>query len=391
MFLSFDFYVSIYRLSSSKPRPMTSIFIAKESRSGEHRVAATPETTARYIKLGFSVIVEQGAGSGACFSDEQYQDAGASISSDFASGCAVANLVLKVAPATSDEAQHLTSAHVVVSFLQLDLHGDDANAVLAKDAKIFAMEKVPRTTLAQKMDALSSQANIAGYKAVLIGACELGKYFPLLMTAAGTVKPARVVIFGVGVAGLQAIATAKRLGAVVEATDIRPEVKEQVESLGAKFIDVEKDESDDGEASVYASEASDEYKARQAAAVAASVANADVVITTAQIPGRAAPVLIPAAMVATMKAGAVIVDLAAEQGGNCELTAANEITNHNGVIIVGTTNLPSTMATNASELYARNVLSVTEHIFEFPEEGSPSLNLDADDEIVSASIVSSVS
>jgi NAD(P) transhydrogenase subunit alpha len=241
------------------------------------------------------------------------------------------------------------------------------------------------------MDALSSQANIAGYKAVLIGACELGKYFPLLMTAAGTVKPARVVIFGVGVAGLQAIATAKRLGAVVEATDIRPEVKEQVESLGAKFIDVEKDESDDGEASVYASEASDEYKERQAAAVAASVANADVVITTAQIPGRAAPVLIPAAMVATMKAGAVIVDLAAEQGGNCELTAANEITNNNGVIIVGTTNLPSTMATNASELYARNVLSVTEHIFEFPEEGSPSINLDADDEIVSASIVSSVS
>lgn len=369
---------------------MTSIFIAKESRAGEHRVAAAPETIARYVKLGFSVIVEQGAGNGACFSDQQYQDAGANICNDFAAGCAAADLLLKVGPCTSNEAQHLGGNHLVVSFLQIDLHGDDAAAVFAKDAKIFAMEKVPRTTLAQKMDALSSQANIAGYKAVLLGACELGRYFPLLMTAAGTVKPARVVIFGVGVAGLQAIATAKRLGAIVEATDIRPEVKEQVESLGAKFIDVEKDD-DDGEASVYASEASDEYKKRQAEAVAASVANADVVITTAQIPGRAAPMLIPAAMVETMKAGAVIVDLAAEQGGNCQLTVAGEVTTQHGVILVGTTNLPSTVAVNASELYARNLQNVVEHIFEFPEEGAPTLNLDAEDEIIGASIVSSVS
>ncbi|HIA38372.1 MAG TPA: NAD(P) transhydrogenase subunit alpha [Planctomycetes bacterium] len=370
---------------------MTSIFIAKESRAGEHRVASTPETISRYCKLGFSVVVEQGAGGGACFSDQQYQDAGATICNGFASGCAQADLLLKVAPCTADEAQHLNDKHLVVSFLQLDLHGNDAGAVFAKGAKIFAMEKVPRSTLAQKMDALSSQANIAGYKAVLIGACELGRYFPLLMTAAGTVKPARVVIFGVGVAGLQAIATAKRLGALVEATDIRPEVKEQVESLGAKFIDVEKDDDDDGEASVYASEASDEYKQRQAEAVAASVANADVVITTAQIPGRAAPLLIPLSMVKTMKAGAVIVDLAAEQGGNCEPTVADEIITVNGVTIVGTTNLPATVAVNASELYARNLQNVVEHIFEFPEDGAPTLNLDADDEIVSASIVSSVS
>jgi NAD(P) transhydrogenase subunit alpha len=370
---------------------MTSIFIAKESRDDEHRVAAAPETIARYVKLGFSVIVEQGAGNGACFSDQQYQDAGATICNDFAAGCAAADLLLKVGPCTSDEAQHLGGKHIVVSFLQIDLHGDDAAAVFAKGAKIFAMEKVPRTTLAQKMDALSSQANIAGYKAVLLGACELGRYFPLLMTAAGTVKPARVVIFGVGVAGLQAIATAKRLGAIVEATDIRPEVKEQVESLGAKFIDVAKDDGDDGEASVYASEASDEYKKRQAEAVAASVANADVVITTAQIPGRAAPLLIPSAMVATMKNGAVIVDLAAEQGGNCESTVSGEVVNVDGVTIVGTTNLPATMAINASELYARNLQNVVEHIFEFPEEGAPSLNLDAEDEIIGASIVSSVS
>jgi NAD(P) transhydrogenase subunit alpha len=367
---------------------MTSIFIAKESRAGEHRVAAVPETITRYRKLGFDVVVEQGAGEQACFSDQQYQDAGASICNDFASGCQQAQLVLKVSPCTSDEAQHLNDQHLVVSFLQPDLHGDDANAVFAKGAKIFAMEKVPRTSLAQKMDALSSQANIAGYKAVLLGACELGRYFPLLMTAAGTVKPARVVIFGVGVAGLQAIATAKRLGAIVEATDIRPEVKEQVESLGAKFIDVATDNEDDAEASVYASEASDDYKKRQAEAVAASVANADVVITTAQIPGRAAPLLIPSAMVATMKHGAVIVDLAAEQGGNCELTVANEVTQQHGVTIVGTTNLPASVAVNASELYARNLQNVVEHICDFPEEGSPTLNLDAEDEIIGASIVS---
>lgn len=366
---------------------MTSIFIAKESRAGEHRVAAAPETIKRYCKLGFSVVVEQGAGKSASFSDQQYQDAGAAICDDFSSGCKQAQLVLKVSPCTSDEAQHLSDQHLVVSFLQLDLHGDDAKAVFAQGAKIFAMEKVPRTTLAQKMDALSSQANIAGYKAVLLGACELGRYFPLLMTAAGTVKPARVVIFGVGVAGLQAIATAKRLGAVVEATDIRPEVKEQVESLGAKFIDVATDD-DDGEASVYASEASDDYKKRQAEAVAASVANADVVITTAQIPGRAAPLLIPSAMVATMKSGAVIVDLAAEQGGNCELTVSGKVTQQHGVTIVGTTNLPATVAVNASELYARNLQNVVEHIYDFPEEKLPVLNLDAEDEIIGASIVS---
>ncbi|MDP6963077.1 MAG: NAD(P) transhydrogenase subunit alpha [Planctomycetota bacterium] len=369
---------------------MTSIFIAKESRAGENRVAAVPETISRYVKLGFSVAVETGAGDAAHFSDQQYMDAGASICNDFASGCDFSKLVLKVAPVTNSEASHLSSEHIVVSFLQLDLHADDAKAAFNQGSKVFAMEKIPRTTIAQKMDALSSQANIAGYKAVLLGACELQKYFPLLMTAAGTVKPARVVIFGVGVAGLQAIATAKRLGAVVEATDIRPEVKEQVESLGAKFIDVERDD-DDGEASVYASEASEEYKKRQAAAVAASVASADVVITTAQIPGRAAPLLIPKEMVASMKAGAVIIDLAAEQGGNCELTVANEISVHNRVTIVGTTNLPSTVATNASELYARNVQNVVEHVFEFADDVPPSLNLDADDEIVSASIVSSVS
>jgi len=252
-------------------------------------------------------------------------------------------------------------------------------------ATAFGMELVPRITRAQKMDALSSQANIGGYKAVLNGATALGKYFPLLMTAAGTVKPAKVVIFGVGVAGLQAIATAKRLGSQVWATDIRPEVKEQVESLGAKFIEIE---SDDGqtEPSVYAKEASDDYKKRQAEAVAAHVSEADVVITTALIPGRPAPMLIPAAMVESMKAGSVIVDLAVSQGGNCELSQCGEDVVAHGVTILGHPNLPATVPVNASELYSRNVLQVVEHLVPVKENENHDLILDFDDEITAGSV-----
>jgi len=364
---------------------MTTLFVAKESRDGETRCAATPETVGRYIKRGFKVLVQAGAGESASYRDSDFSDSGAEIISDFASGCSQSDVVLKVARATVEEAGLMKKGSLLVSFLQAAQDPGSAKAVLDAGVSNFAMELVPRTTLAQKMDALSSQANIAGYKAVLIAACELGRYFPLLMTAAGTVKPARVVIFGVGVAGLQAIATAKRLGAVVEATDIRPEVKEQVESLGGKFIEVKPDDGGE-DASVYAKEASDDYKKRQAEAVGASVAQADVVITTAQVPGAKAPVLVPEAMVKTMKFGAVIVDLAVEQGGNCDISEAGKIVVKHGVKLVGTTNLPGTVAVHASQLYARNVQHVVDHLVPTKENDNLEIRLDFEDEIIGASI-----
>ncbi|MDA0667406.1 MAG: Re/Si-specific NAD(P)(+) transhydrogenase subunit alpha [Planctomycetota bacterium] len=364
---------------------MTTLFVAKESRDGETRCAATPETVGRYIKRGFKVLVQTGAGEAASYRDSDFSDSGAEIISDFASGCSQSDVVLKVARATVEEAGLMKKGSLLVSFLQAAQDPGSAKAVLDAGVSNFAMELVPRTTLAQKMDALSSQANIAGYKAVLIAACELGRYFPLLMTAAGTVKPARVVIFGVGVAGLQAIATAKRLGAIVEATDIRPEVKEQVESLGGKFIEVKPDDGGE-DASVYAKEASDDYKKRQAEAVGASVAQADVVITTAQVPGAKAPVLVPEAMVKTMKFGAVIVDLAVEQGGNCDISEAGKIVVKHGVKLVGTTNLPGTVAVHASQLYARNVQHVVDHLVPTKENDNLEIRLDFEDEIIGASI-----
>ena len=364
---------------------MTTLFVAKESRSGETRVAATPETVGRFVKRGFKVSVQADAGEPAAFLDADYSSAGAEIVADFPSGCASADLVLKVARPTVEEAGMLRKGTLLISFLQAAQDPEPAKALVDHGIGSFAMELVPRTTLAQKMDALSSQANIAGYKAVLLGACELGRYFPLLMTAAGTVKPARVVIFGVGVAGLQAIATAKRLGAIVEATDIRPEVKEQVESLGGKFIEVKPDEGTE-EASVYAKEASDDYKKRQAEAVSASVAQADVVITTAQVPGKKAPVLVPDAMLAKMKQGAVLVDLAVEQGGNVEGSEVGKIVKKYGVRIIGTPNLPATVAMHASELYARNVQHVVDHIVPTKENEALELRLDLEDEIIDGSI-----
>jgi len=366
---------------------MTIVFIPRESRAGETRVAATPETTGRMVKRGLEVHVETGAGEFSFFDDSAYAEAGATIVSSIQSGLEKAEVVLKVAPPTLDEVQAMRAGQILISFFQGVQNPEVAKALQAARVTAWGMELVPRTTLAQKMDALSSQANIGGYKAVLIGACALGKYFPLLMTAAGTVKPARVVIFGVGVAGLQAIATAKRLGAVVEATDIRPEVKEQVESLGAKFIEVKPDEGAE-EASVYAKEASDDYKRRQAEAVAASVANADLVITTAQVPGKKAPVLIPLELLETMKPGSVVVDLAVEQGGNCALSEVGKHILHKGVTIVGTPNLPATMPINASELYSRNLLDVIKHLVPDPEEdgATPTVVLNLDDEIIGGSI-----
>jgi NAD(P) transhydrogenase subunit alpha len=364
---------------------MTTLFVAKESRAGEHRIAATPETVARYTKRGFTVLVQAGAGDGSSCADALYSEAGAEIVPDFASGCTKADVVLKVARPTVEEAAAIRKGSLLVSFLQAAQEPEPAKALLDAGVGSFAMELIPRTTLAQKMDALSSQANIAGYKAVLLAASALGRYFPLLMTAAGTVKPARVVIFGVGVAGLQAIATAKRLGALVEATDIRPEVKEQVESLGGKFIEVKPDEGTE-EASVYAKEASEEYKKRQAEAVAESVAAADVVITTAQVPGARAPMLVPDSMIAGMKPGSVMVDLAVEQGGNIEGSAVGETVLKHGVQIIGTPNLPATVAVHASELYARNVQHVIDHIIPTKENDGLEIRLDMEDEIIDGSI-----
>lgn len=366
---------------------MTLIFVAKESLPGESRVAASPETVARMTKIGLQVQVASGAGDGARFSDTDFQGAGASIVADNAAGFAAADMVLKIGVPTPDEARAMRKSTLLVSFLQGTRFPESARALAENGVDCFAMELVPRITRAQKMDALSSQANIAGYKAVLLGAATLPRFFPLMMTAAGTVKPARVVIFGVGVAGLQAIATAKRLGAQVEATDIRPEVKEQVLSLGGKFIEVAPDEGGE-EPSVYAKEASDDYKRRQAEAVGASVAQADVVITTAQVPGSRAPMLVPATMVETMKPGSVIVDLAIDQGGNCECSELGKDVVHAGVTILGTSNLPATVPVDASQLYARNVLQVVEHLAPVDKESDapPSIVIDLEDEITGGSI-----
>ena len=365
---------------------MTILFIPKEIREGETRVAATPETTARITKDGLQVILEAGAGGHACHADDAFSAAGADVIPAGSTCPANAKVILKVATPTLEEIASYPEGALVISFLRGGEFLEEAAAMQAAGISAWAMELIPRTTRAQKMDALSSQANIGGYKAVLLAASTLGKYFPLLMTAAGTVKPAKVVIFGVGVAGLQAIATAKRLGAQVEATDIRPEVKEQVESLGAKFIEVKPDE-DTEEASVYAKEASEDYKKRQVEAVAAKVAEADVVITTAQIPGRRAPLLVPTSMVETMKPGSVIVDLAVEQGGNCEVSEVGKNVVHQGVTVVGTPNLPATVPIHASDLYARNLMAVIKHITTKDKDDSkPSIALDLEDEIINGSL-----
>ena len=371
---------------------MPVVFVPKETAPGESRAAASPETVSKMVKMGLEVRVERGAGEASSFLDPTYTNAGATLVDSVAAGLDGADLILQVDPPTPEACATLPKGAIVVSFLQGTIHKEVASAMLNAGVTSFAMELVPRITRAQKMDALSSQANIAGYKAVLLGATNLGKFFPLLMTAAGTVKPAKIVIFGVGVAGLQAIATAKRLGAVVWATDIRPEVKEQVESLGGKFIEVTPDE-DQAEDSVYAKEASDDYKRRQAEAVAGHVADADVVGTTAQIPGRKAPMLIPEAMGKSMKHGSVIVDIAVAQGGNCGLSELGKVVVKHGVTLVGEGNLPATVPTHATELYSRNVLQVVQHLVPTPkasEEGGevPPLQvvLDFEDEITNGSV-----
>ena len=355
--------------------------ILKEISPGENRVAATPKTVKELIKSGLTVRVQSGAGVASFFADQDYTDAGAEVISDISTLTNDVDIILKVAPATPEEMDAFPQGSAYVSLMQTTRDIPQVRKLTDKNMTGFSMHLIPRTTLAQSMDALSSQANIAGYKSVLVGATHLPVYMPLLMTAAGTIPPAKVLILGAGVAGLQAIATAKRLGAQVEAFDVRPEVKEQVESLGAKFVEVESDSDDGVGEGGYAKETSDDYKERQQALIKAHIAKSDLVITTALIPGRPAPLLIPTDMVNGMKPGSAIMDLAAENGGNCELTQGDEVVNHNGVLIDGTINLPSTMQVHASQLYAKNVSTFVTYMM---KEGK--LNFDLEDEIISGAM-----
>lgn len=366
---------------------MANVFVAKECASGETRVAATPETVKKLVKDGLSVTVEAGLGLGAHIADQEYEAAGATITSDAKAAWQQADLVLKVSPPTqndtlgADECALLKAGAILVSHIWTTKNLPLVKSLMERQVSCLAMELIPRISRAQVMDSLSSQANIAGYKAVLLAAATLDKYFPLLMTAAGTVQPARVVIMGAGVAGLQAIATARRLGAVVEVSDIRPAVKEQVESLGGKFIDLP--ELEGGEDSGgYAKEVTKEFLEKQQAIVRERVILADVVITTAQVPGRRAPLLVKEEVVKEMRDGAVIVDLAADSGGNCECTEAGQVVVKHGVHILGYSDLPNSMPLDASALYARNIYALIKLL-----NNKGELSLDLEDEIIKGALL----
>ena len=357
------------------------VVIPRENIDNETRVAATPGTVKELIKSGVKVIVESRAGMSSHISDQDYENAGAMVIDSKNELFSKADIVLKVTPPTLDQIVLLRPKTALVSLCQTTRDIDTVRALKEQSVTGFSMHLIPRTTLAQKMDALSSQANIAGYKAVLMAASRLGVYMPLLMTAAGTIRPAKVLVLGAGVAGLQAIATAKRLGAQVEAFDVRPVVKEQVESLGAKFIEVDSNEDEGVGEGGYAKETSDDYKKRQQELIHGHISKSDVVITTALIPGKPAPILIPTTMVEGMRPGSIIMDLASENGGNCELTKKDEIIDHNGVIIDGTSNIPGSMPVHASELYAKNITAFLTYMIEDGE-----LKLDLEDEIISGAM-----
>ena len=358
------------------------VVIPKETLDIESRVAATPGSIKELVKAGLSVMVETQAGIKSHISDSDYKNAGASIIESKEELLSKADIVLKVLPPTLDQIVLLQPKSIVISFCQTTREIDTVKALKEQSVTGFSMHLIPRTTLAQKMDALSSQANIAGYKAILLAASKLGVYMPLLMTAAGTIRPAKVLVLGAGVAGLQAIATAKRLGAQVEAFDVRPIVKEQVESLGAKFIEVDSSNDDEGVGDGgYAKETSEEYKNRQQKLIHDHISKSDVVVTTALIPGKPAPKLISESMVNSMKPGSIIMDLASENGGNCELTKKDEIITHNGVTIDGSSNIPGSMPVHASELYAKNITAFLTYMI---DDGELKLNLD--DEIISGSM-----
>lgn len=363
------------------------IGIPAETRGGETRVAATPETVKKYTAKGFhTVLVQSGAGAGASIPDDAYQAAGATIVANAAELYGQSQIVLKVRGPGPGELELMRKDAVLLGLL-VPHHAEGIEALARHGLTAFAMEKLPRISRAQSMDVLSSQANIAGYKAVLMAANVYQKFFPMLMTAAGTVKAARVLVLGAGVAGLQAIATAKRLGAVIEAFDVRPAAKEQVESLGAKFVEVPLSEEEKAQAETaggYAREMSDDYKRRQGELVHQRAAAADVIITTALIPGRPAPVLIREETVREMKPGSVIVDMAVEAGGNCPLSELDKIVVKHGVHLIGIANLPGLVAADSSALYARNLMNFLNLMLD-AKTGEFSLN--REDEVIAGTLV----
>ena len=358
------------------------IGVPKETADGERRVALVPEVVRKLAAGdgGAEVMVERGAGAGALIPDAQYEEAGARMVDD-PGGPYEADVVVKVAAPNPEEIGRLRSDGVLIGFLQPLTAGEAIRAIAQTGATSFAMEAIPRISRAQSMDALSSQANIGGYKSVLIAATEIGRFFPMLMTAAGTIRPATVLVLGAGVAGLQAIATARRLGAVVQGFDVRAAVKEQVESLGATFLEFDLGGDLEG-AGGYAKELTPEQQARQQELMAEAIGKVDVVITTAAVPGRRAPVLVTEDAVQRMKPGSVIVDLAAETGGNCELTEAGRTVVRHDVKILGPLNVPSTMAEHASQLYARNIQSLLDLMI---KDGN--LELDFDDEVIAGACI----
>lgn len=354
------------------------IAVLRERKEGELRVAATPDAVKKYISLGASVSVEAGAGKAASIPDDDYKAVGATIVPDAGSCTADAALVLKVRSPEKDELMLMPEGAILIGMLDPHAEKDKLTAYNLKKLSAFALEMLPRISRAQSMDVLSSQSNLAGYRAVIDAVATFGKVVPMMMTAAGTVAPAKALVLGAGVAGLQAIATAKRLGAVVSAFDVRPVVKEQVESLGAKFIEVPAEES--GEASGgYAKEMSEEYKRKQSQLIHDTIKKQDLVISTALIPGRPAPVLITEAMVKDMKPGSVIVDLAAASGGNCPLTEADKVVVKHGVTLIGHTNMPSRCAVDASQLYARNLYNFISTLMVAKEGG---LKVNWEDELI---------
>lgn len=361
------------------------IGIPKETRPGEARVASTPDVVKKLVARKIEVVVEADAGGASSFPDAEYQAAGAKIVSR--EEAFAADLVLKVACPSGDEAALLKNGALLVSMI--DPFGDGAaliDTLAAAGVSCIGMELIPRITRAQAMDVLSSQANVAGYRAVIEAAHAYGKLFPMMMTAAGSVPPSKCIVLGVGVAGLQAIATARRIGAQVEAFDVRPEVREQVQSVGAKWLDLGLGETGAGEGG-YAKELSDEGKRLQKEALTRAIPKADIVITTAQIPGRPAPVLVTEEAVANMRPGSVIVDMAAGSGGNCPLSEPDAIVVKHGVTIIGHTNLPSAVANHSSRFFARNLNSLLELIVVAEGDAPPSVKYDLDDEIVDAALV----
>ena len=362
---------------------MLTVFVPKEQAKGETRVAAIPETIKKLVKEGCAVRAESDAGLSSSITNAMLEEAGAAIVAPGgeAAAWAESDVILKVAPPSAEEAGRIKEGALLVGFISPHANLDVVKVLMERKVSTLAMELVPRISRAQSMDALSSQASIAGYKAVLLAAASLDKYFPLMMTAAGTVKPARIVVMGAGVAGLQAVATAKRLGAIVEVSDIRGAVKEQVESLGGKFIDLPMDESGDGEGG-YAKEVTPEFLKKQQAIVAEHVKNADVVITTAAVPGRPAPKLVTEEMVKSMREGAVIVDLAVATGGNCVLSKPDEDVVVHGVQIIGHSNLAASVPADASMLYSRNVLTLMKLLI-----ADSALKLDLEDEIVAGALL----